>query len=1110
MRITTFILIVCCVHLHATVLSQTVTLKGNRLSLKEVFTTVEVQTGYVVVYNAQTLGKRTLSVSANEQPLLQFLDEVLTQRGLDYEIKNKTIVIVPSVEKPEVVSPQKIGVIPQQQPYTGRVIDGSGQPVTDATIQVREGTLQTISNEQGRFSIAADRGDVLLITSVGYASQEIELDATTFDLGSIVMQTSVSDLDEVLVVGYGTTRKKDLTGSVSSIGSKEIEQIKTQTIDEALVGRMTGVFVNAQAGGPGSGAIVNVRGLSQIVGDNQPLYVIDGVPITVNPRFADAASLGVNGDRENPLLSISPADIERVDVLKDASAAAIYGSRAASGVILITTKRGKRDQAPRLNFSYNTTAQNRLNSFDVLNAQQFEDFIRDQGLADKVEFGDADTDWQNEITNKNAIWNQYDLGVSGGSSKVNYLISVRASDQEGLMFGNNFDRYNVSSSVDADISDKLKTGANIAYNYSINKQSHLTSLSRGAFFRPDQSIFNEDGSYTSIPTRYGFPQYNPLGDAGKVRDKAISQNILGSIYGEYKLLDGLNFRSQLSLNLNDNKSTVFSPSYTFDAQFSEYAYGTSGALLAVQNTAGISSSWSNTLNYRNTFAQKHTFDIVAGLSWDYSNLDLDAQYYNGFPDDDILTDIGSSQGVYNYRSDYSENALNSTFGRINYNYDDKYLATFTARYDGSIKFGPDNQYGFFPSSALAWNVHNEDFLKGNDLISQLKLRASLGRTGSDNLPAYSYLAYYGALPLGESTYDGINGIVVEGVPNRGIRWEETNQLDLGVEFGLFNNRLNAEVIYFEKKTSDIILVVPIPAETGASVWNANIADVTNKGWEFMVGGDVIRSNGFNWNSSLNISFVHNNVDALNGGNTSSTGSIGIMEGQPIGFIYGYQVASVAQTQQEIDALNAGAPDGSYFSSLRQPGDYIFRDLNGDGEITAADQGPIGDINPDYYGGWNNALSYKNWDLSMNFNFVKGIERLWRRGGDEFSTVNVDENKTTNIYHTWTPDNTDAYYARIGSGTHVPSSRMVEDASYIKLRSASLGYNLKPSWLASIGISNVRLSLSGNNLFVITKYPGIDPESVSGQRAGSTTDAITDNGASYPQARTFTFGINLSL
>ncbi len=598
-----------------------------------------------------------------------------------------------------------------------------------------------------------------------------------------------------------------------------------------------------------------------------------------------------------------------------------------------------------------------------------------------------------------------------------------------------------------------------------------------------------------------------------MKTRAVSQNLVGNIYGEYKLVDGLKFRSQLSVNLNNDRTSAFSPSFTRSAMFSAFSTGIEGATLDVQHNAGVNTSWANTLNYSKTLGGGHTIDAVAGMSWDHSRLDLESQEYADFPDDDVLTDIRSANEFVGASSDVFETALNSFFGRVNYNYKDRFLATFTGRYDGSVKFGPDNQWGFFPSGALAWNAHNEEFLKNSTFLNQLKLRVSLGRTGSDNLPAFSYLAYYRALGNQDSRYDNINGIVVEGVPNTAIRWEQTDQLDLGLEFGLFNNRLYGEIVYFEKNTSDIILMAPIPAQTGSSRWNANIADVTNKGWEIGIGGDIVRSPEFRWNSSFNISFIKNKVTALHGGTTTASGSTGIIEGAPVGTIVGYDVVGIAQTQEEIDALNAGAPNGRYYSGLVQPGDYIYRDVTGDGQINNDDRVTLGDINPDFFGGWNNTLSYKNFDFIFNFNFVKGVDRVWNRGSSQFASINPYNNVTSLVYDTWTPENTGANYARMLSATHgtsVPTSRNVEEASYIKLRSLSLAYNLPKSWLADTGIRHAQLLLSGNNVFVISSYPGLDPESVNAQRGGSTVDLTRDTGAAYPQLRTFTFGVKLGL
>ncbi len=1092
-----------------TIFSQKTTIEiesDKTISIDEVFDIIKQQTDFNFIYRSDMFKDYPkVSVKKGTIKANKLLEKSLSAGNFLIKIsEDNTILISEDTHSSDY----------QELKIKGQVKDVNDVPLPGITVYVTSAKPTgekleqefllgaTASDIDGNFSLGAKPGDYLVATGMGYLIS-VQVIVENKEQYHIVLKENVSTLDEVVVVGYGTTRRKDLTGSVGSLKSQDIVQINSQTIDQALVGKLSGVHVSAQSGAPGSGAIVHVRGLSQLIGDNQPLYVVDGVPIVINPQFG--SGLGLNDNRQNPLLTINPADIERVDVLKDASSAAIYGSRAANGVILITTKRGKRNQVPRFNFSYNATMQNPTNTFDVLDAAGFKKFMVEQGLEDEVVFGNADTDWQEEVTNNNALWRQYSMGISGGSETVNYLVSGHVSDQEGLMVGNKFNRYTFSASLDANFTKRLRLGSSISYNYSDNKQSELNSLSTGAFYRPDLAVFNGDGTYTSMNFS-GIDFRNPLGDEGKVRNKAISQNLLGTAYGEYQLIDGLRFKSQLSLNINNDQRDVFHPSYTRRGL-------ANGALLLVQHSSGLSTSWSNTLNYSRTFADAHTIDALVGISWDHSKLNLDSQQYVGFPDDEILTDINSAQSVFDVASEATQTALNSLFGRLNYNFKDRYLATFTARYDGSIKFGPNNRRGFFPSAALAWNVHNENFLNNNDFISQLKLRASLGRTGSDNLPAFSYLVNYKSLSGTDSYYDGINGIAVDGVPNLDIRWEQTDQLDLGLELGLFNGRFNAQVVYFKKETSDIILLVPVASQTGYSSWNANIADVSNKGWELEFGADVIRSKHFRWNSAFNISFIVNNVDALNNGATTNFGSTGIMEGQPIGVITGYDVKSIAQSQEEIDALNNSAPSGTYYSGLTQPGDYVYKDINGDNEITTEDIAPLGDINPNYYGGWNNSISYKNFDFSFNFNFVQGNKRNWYRGATEFLSASTTSNVTTEVYNTWTPDNTGAKYARIGSATHgnsTTTSKNVKAGDYIKFRSASLAYNFPKEWLTNTGIGNVKLTLSGNNLITFSKYPGIDPESVESQRGGSTVELTRDTGVSYPQARTFTIGLNLSL
>ncbi|WP_162558738.1 SusC/RagA family TonB-linked outer membrane protein [Robertkochia solimangrovi] len=1085
----------------------------KEVAIDEVFEIIKQQTDYTFIYLSDLFTDfPKVTLKKGNTTVKELLESTMNYGNFQFDFFNENRIILT----------QKMQVI-----ISGKVTDENGVPLMGVTVMIKGRNKGSATDTEGNFAVSAGPDDILIFTYVGFKTQEIPV-GSKLSL-NVTMEEDVSALDEVVVVGYGETRKKDLTGTVGTMKSEQIEQIRTQSVDQALVGQISGVYVQSTSGAPGAGARVYIRGLSQIRGDNQPLYIVDGVPIITTPN---SESLGLinYGERENPLLAINPNDIERIDVLKDASSAAIYGSRAANGVIMITTKRGKRDTAPSFSFNMRSAIQNNINTYDYLGAEEWKGIIKEQAqktldnspypeaywsliypnqiqiLNDPEYFGNADTDWQDLITRDNALWNEYRFNVNGGTQNVSYNVSLGLSDQDGVMIENNFKRYSISSALDANVTDGFKVGTTINYNYSINKSKGFNSLAVGDF-RPDLSPYNDDGSYSTYEGSYG-EQYTLLGDGMQTRNKSIAKNLLASVYGEIRIVDQLKFKSQINVGVKNDNIDVFSTSKSSNSLFYGLYYDRPGAQLTVQTNENWVTSFNNTLSYNKTFGGKHTLDAVLGISWDRSRYDADSQNYRGFPDDNILTDINSASYFDSAESESIEQGLNSMFGRINYNYADKYLATFTARRDGSTKFGPDNRYGFFPSGALAWNMHNEDFMKNASFLDQLKLRASLGKTGSDNLPSFTYLAYYQALENNDSFYGGVNGIAVTGVPNSGIHWEETDQLDLGLEFGLFNNRLVGEVVYYEKNTSGIILFVPVTYETGATSWNANVADVSNKGWEISIGGDLFRTDDFVWNSSINLSTLKNNVDNLYSGNAGT--QTGIVEGEPIGTIIGYDVVKIAQTQDEIDAMNQTAPGGTYQSTLLAPGDYIFRDVNGDGIINTSDRTSIGDMNPDLFGGWNNTLSYKNWDFTMNWNFVSGIERAYD-GISNFYYVDPQANLTTLVHDTWTADNPDAKYARLGSGTngYTHTSRSVVDASYIRLRSASIGYRFPSRWFANTGVSGASLVLSGNNLITITDYPGLDPEDANTfSFAGRSTGYANDTGLAYPQSRTFTLSVNV--
>lgn len=1083
----------------------------------------------------------------------KLLNRTLENSNVTYEfLPNNTIAIVKKSESKNLF----------QQQITGKVVDEFGNPLLGMNVYVTtrkyDGSDQgkdfltrgTSTDFDGNFKIMADAGNFLFVGGIGYERYTTEIIEGRTEY-NIVLKEDISELDEVLVVGYGTTTKKDLTGSVGTIKAEEIKQIKSQTVEKALYGKIPGVYVQSAGGRPGAASSVIIRGLSQINGDNQPLYVVDNIPININANSRNSDGLLTNsrfaGSRSNPLLSINPADIESLTVLKDASAAAIYGSRAANGVIIITTKRGKQGEKPRFTFSSNTTIQNPRARQPFLNGKQYREvygdlaqaFLNSSGTPEadwasrypnqyaivnspETYFGDQNTDWQDEITNKNALWTDYSLGVSGGTEKVNYAMSANVQNQDALFKGGNFKRYTFSSSIDAFITDRIKFGASINLGHTIDKSSGLSNLKSDGSFRSDFPVKDENGNFTSNGLVFGVsPRLNPLGDDARIRNKNVGNTLFGSIYGQVEIVKNLTFKSQLSLNSANDKVNNFQPSFTSGAvlaglngnliSFGQPAIG----ILTTQHNDSYGLSFSNTLNYNTTLAQKHNINALVGLSWDSSRSDAVGTNFAGFPDDHVLVNPASATYTYNGDSDHAQKALNSVFGRVNYNYDDKYLLTLTGRADRSTQFGKDNRTGFFPSAGIAWNVHNEEFLSGIEGISQLKLRASLGRTGNDNLPAFLFKPVF-AVEGGfnnATQYNGISGFRLQGVSNSEIRWEQTDQLDIALEVGLFNNRLNAELTWFDKSTSDLILLTPVSAQTGFSNYRFNLADVSNKGWEFQIGGDVIRTNDFNWNSSFNISFIKNNVDNLKGGQSDSFNNFGVIEGYPLGTLVGRDVTGIAQTQAEIDALNAGAPDGQYDTVLLAPGDYIARDVDGDGEITTLDNVPLADGNQaDYFGGWNNTLTYKNFDLTFNFQFVQGIDKV--RSFDEFiGGIRWDEvpNLLDDVYDTWTPQNTNAKYARAGSrGLNTVNSRFVSDASYVSLRSAGIGYNFSGEWLKKSGINNAKLTFSGNNLFLIHNYDGIDPESAEltvGQL--STLSNGNDRNFAYPQARTFTLGLNVT-
>lgn len=1109
-----------------------ITVKIEKGTINDAFKAIENKTEFTFAYgdNISSIKKKYDFVYKN-QSVAEILKDISRRTRINFKQINGTIsakyISRDSVPNKEIQShpPDKENNLPDKT-IKGKVTDEKGEPLPGVSIREKDTNNGTITDADGNYSLQVTDSAILVISSVGFKTVEVSTQSRTrIDLQLEVEWTS---LNEVVVVGYGSTQRTDLTGTIASVAANDLEEFPATTIDQSLIGKMTGVQVSSVSGEPGAGAKVYIRGFSQIRGDNQPLYVIDGVPVVVNPQFGN--SVGNFQNRENPLLMINPNDVERIDVLKDASASAIYGSRASNGVIIITTKRGKANQKPQLSFNVRASVQNPVSTYDMMNAAEWRDYnlaaaernptsaIGAEILADPDGFFyDEDVDWQDAVVNNNALWMDYNLTFRGGTDVINYATAINVTNADGIMLGSEFDRYGLRLNLDGSVSDRVSVGTSMSYNYSIRKGNGFgtafgaSSLNAAASFRPDLGRTFPDGSISGVPsTLYiGGLERNPVDGIGNVTRNAQSQNTLLNLYGTVDIIEGLNIRTEIGLGISDDIRNDFTPSY---AVFNPSR--NSGDLIVSDNSTRTT-VWTNTLNYQKTFADVHSVNVAAGVEFNAYYINVSNVTYSNFPDDDVNININSAGGTFGNSSQTIEQGLNSIFGRVNYKYDDRYLATFTIRRDGSNKFGPNNQYGIFPSGALAWNIHNESFLEGISSISQLKLRASYGVTGSDNLPAFTFVPLHGAGENNESLYgpDLSVGLVPTALSNPDIRWEETRQLDLGLSFGLFKNRLYGEFVYFEKNTSGLILLVPVDGSTGFANVDSNVGDMENKGWEIGVGGDILQLGDFNWNSSVNISFIKNKITALNGGQTSLSGNEeGIIEGEPIGSFFGYNVLRIAQTQQEIIDLNTAA-GGLYYPGLSEPGDYIYEDTNGDGVITADDRVVLGDINPDYYGGWNNTLTYKGFELTFNFQFVKGVDKLWTESDNNLTGSPTYSNLLNNVVrNAWDEDNTGAKYARLGSPTHGDTnSKDIVDASFSRLRTIGLAYSLPPSLTGKVGISNARVYLQGNNVFTITDYPGLDPETVGVTRGtiGGTTDTFKDDGGNIPLARTWTIGLNLT-
>lgn len=995
-----------------------------------------------------------------------------------------------------------------QSQVSGKIIDESGEALLGVTVTIQGANTGTITDIDGMYSIKVASDAVLEISYLGYESQTIPVNGrSTID---VTLVTNNVLIDEVVVIGYGSTKKSDITGSVSSVKSEELQAFPLLNAGQALQGRAAGVAVQTLNGGePGADISIRVRGSSSLNASSDPLVVVDGF-------------VGASFPQQN--------DIESIEILKDASATAIYGSRGSGGVILVTTKKGRSGQVTvEVNSSY--SAQETTNRLDLLDANgfaQYQNMIRLNAGDAPYAQGTENTNWQDEIYRSGNTQN-HQLSVSGGSENVNYYVSGTYFNQEGILVNSNFDKVQFLANLDIKVNDKLKFGINSIASRS--EQNGVSTQSTGrdpvgsvngggddvvslAFrFAPDVGRFDADGNFSQ--NTVGDNIENPWAVATQISNETKTDNSRTNLYASYQIMEGLDFKTTVGLRTQNGRQGYFKPQ--------TFLLSLGGAFLESVKRTNILNE--NYLTYTRPIG-KGNMTLLAGHSYQKNTTEgLEAGAR------ELLTDAFSwynlEAGQIDQRtldSRFSESEIESVFGRANFDWDDKYLFTATVRRDGASNFAANNKYAIFPSVALGWKISNEDFLADNETISDLKLRASYGLTGNQAIGPYQSLATYRVQPPSE--IDGEFGVDLAREENPDLKWETSYQTNLGLDVGILEDRISLSVDYYNIDTEDLLAVDRASnfylGTTDLNVLR-NVGSINNSGIEFALSSTNIVKQDFSWRTTFNVAANESRVVELSSGSeiigSAAPGYFAggatyiLREGEPLGQFWGLEYQGVYQGGAIPDgtALAGSSFDGD---GNPIPGEPLFTDLADEegalnGVIDDNDRMIIGDPNPDFTFGFTNDFKYKNFDINI---FFQGAV-----GGDIYNLTavqlfNGDSNGLTDVLNSWTPTNTDTDIPRAAIRGRERSSRFVEDGSYGRLKNVAIGYSLPDSAMKRLGFGSARLSISAQNLFTFTNYSGLDPEvsyfGSGGESSGDANQVLGHDFGNYPNIQSYTLGLNL--
>jgi len=984
------------------------------------------------------------------------------------------------------------------QTVSGRVTSASepqGLPGVNVVVQ---GTSKgAITDVEGKFSVAAAPGEILVFSFVGYITQEIPFQSqTTLD---VVLIEEARELNEIVVMGYSSIERRDITGSAVSVKADKFREISLSGVDQALQGQAPGVQVVQSSGTPGGGISVRIRGVTSISAGNRPLFIVDGIPVEIGAL--SGRSFG--GQTDNALSLINPNDIESIEILKDASTKATYGSRASNGVVIIKTKRGSKDKT-RITFDVQRGIIDPVHKLDLLNSTQLLELQREAvtnagqnpdgfGLISGVTDG-VSTDWQDEVL-RTGIMQQYQLSIKGGDDNTTYYLSGSYRGEEGIQLNNKFERMSGVLNIDQRLTEKLSVSTNLTLSRALNKRVKGDNFLDGVYSGAIKSLpfdvpYDENGYLIGpgSPMYAGFPNFNPVAQALLPRFDVLTVKVLAGLNATYRFTPNLSLKGQVSVDYNNITEDNYESSQTAIGGYLPAVGGQGYGIYSAFTSSNFNSYL--TLSYTKTIDNKHNFSGLLGTELYRTNGNGGNVQGRLFPSDDFtyvnsagIVDAGGS-------SKAPPASILSFFGEGNYDYDDRLLFKLSFRADGSSNFGPNNKFGYFPAASAGWRISQEDFFK-SQVVSDLKVRGSFGLTGNERIGAFQYLATWGA-----ATYNGSSGVTPNNVDNPNIKWETTREINLGVDVSLWGGRVQSTLDVYHNKTSDLLLTRPYPTTTGFGGIIDNIGDMENKGIEFNI-TSVNIDKKIKWTTTFNISknlnkvlFLADSIPLYRGYTGEGVDGTNIIkEGEPLGTFWG---------------LN-------YLGVDPATGDAIYQDRNLDGAITNSDAMVIGNAQPDWIGGFTNTLSYKGFDFSLFFQFSVGNKVL---NFTKATTVNMgadlESNQSIDALRRWRKpgDVTDIpRYEYQSTLNNLHSNRLIEDGSYLRLKNLNIGYNIPSRYTNKLMLEQVRVFFTATNLWTYTKYTGSDPEvsTLDGSTSAQGIDFFT-----LPQVRTIAVGLTATL